>query len=151
MIEDNQELTAQVQEFPVYIDGAEKLAALFRPIQRYVLRPQPEADADAEEERGEALRAVREFKALIPRLTVERAAPTGTATHPTAAAPEDPWQHRSALMRCSSCMWYVRKTPGGTGRSGVGRCRRRAPTMGGYPVVTDLDWCGDHKVDELRR
>ncbi len=30
----------------------------------------------------------------------------------------------------------------------LGRCRRHAPTMGGYPVVYADDWCGDHKIDE---
>lgn len=32
----------------------------------------------------------------------------------------------------------------------VGRCRRHAPTMNGYPVVYETDWCGDHKLDETR-
>lgn len=30
----------------------------------------------------------------------------------------------------------------------IGRCRRYAPTMNGYPVVFTHDWCGDHKLDE---
>jgi hypothetical protein len=30
----------------------------------------------------------------------------------------------------------------------IGRCRKHAPTMGGYPVVYTNDWCGDHKLDE---
>jgi hypothetical protein len=30
----------------------------------------------------------------------------------------------------------------------VGRCRRHAPTMNGYPVVYMDDWCGDHRIDE---
>jgi hypothetical protein len=30
----------------------------------------------------------------------------------------------------------------------LGRCRRHAPTMNGYPVVFVNDWCGDHKMDE---
>ena len=33
-------------------------------------------------------------------------------------------------------------------KSSVGRCRRRAPTMNGYPVIFADDWCGDHKLDE---
>lgn len=32
----------------------------------------------------------------------------------------------------------------------LGRCRRHAPTMSGYPVVMPTDWCGDHKLDENR-
>jgi len=54
----------------------------------------------------------------------------------------DPWQHRSQNMLCKSCMWYAPKS------GSVGRCRRHAPTMNGYPVVFDKDWCGDHKLNE---
>lgn len=56
---------------------------------------------------------------------------------------EDPWAHRSKGMRCATCMWFVSK-----GEADVGRCRRHAPTMNGYPVVYVTDWCGDHKIDE---
>jgi hypothetical protein len=55
---------------------------------------------------------------------------------------DDPWVHRAAGMRCRSCMWYAPKA--GT----IGRCRRHAPTMNGYPVVMVDDWCGDHKLNE---
>jgi hypothetical protein len=60
----------------------------------------------------------------------------------------DPWTHRSEEMRCRTCMWFVVK---GTGdyRGALGRCRRRAPTMSGYPVVFETDWCGDHKLSEV--
>jgi len=57
------------------------------------------------------------------------------------AAP-DPWAHRAVTMRCHTCMWFVPKS------ECIGRCRRHAPTMNGYPVVYDTDWCGDHKLDE---
>jgi len=30
----------------------------------------------------------------------------------------------------------------------IGRCRRHAPSMNGYPVVFVSDWCGDHRIDE---
>jgi hypothetical protein len=30
----------------------------------------------------------------------------------------------------------------------IGRCRKHAPTMSGYPAVYMNDWCGDHKLDE---
>lgn len=59
--------------------------------------------------------------------------------------PEDPWAHRATSMRCGTCMWYVMKTP--VGEQELGRCRRHAPTMSGYPVVFPADWCGDHKLD----
>lgn len=64
----------------------------------------------------------------------------------------DPWVHRSAGMKCRTCMWFVGKEPQAltvTVKSHeVGRCRRHAPTMGGYPVVYMTDWCGDHRLDE---
>lgn len=62
---------------------------------------------------------------------------------------DDPWEHRASGMRCSTCMWYVPKVPTEPGVRPVnGRCRRHAPTMGGYPAVYPSDWCGDHRVDE---
>jgi hypothetical protein len=63
---------------------------------------------------------------------------------------EDPWQHRSENMRCYSCMYYVAKrVPNDEDRNEIGRCRRHAPTMSGFPVVYPFkDWCGDHKLDE---
>jgi hypothetical protein len=51
-------------------------------------------------------------------------------------------------------MWFVPKQRIGTSNSDVnalvqvGRCRKHAPTMGGYPAVYMNDWCGDHKLDE---
>jgi hypothetical protein len=64
----------------------------------------------------------------------------------------DPWRHRSAGMRCQTCMWFVRKEPegliGSIKATEVGRCRRHAPSMNGYPVVYMTDWCGDHRIDE---
>jgi hypothetical protein len=53
-------------------------------------------------------------------------------------------------------MWFVPKVsdrkPGGVGEQQptLGRCRRHAPTMSGYPVVFETDWCGDHKLDETK-
>ena len=60
------------------------------------------------------------------------------------AEPPDNWQHRSTKMKCKTCMWYVRKSESHT----IGRCRRHAPTMNGFPVVFYSDWCGDHKLNE---
>jgi hypothetical protein len=84
----------------------------------------------------------------------------------------DNWKHRSQGMRCNSCMFFVPKVPqndfivaeksaclGHPGRPvtasemlkpsyDLGRCRRHAPTMNGWPVVFVNDWCGDHKLDE---
>ena len=67
----------------------------------------------------------------------------------------DNWKHRSQGMRCKTCMFFVEKVSGpGTANSEVnvfqilGRCRRHAPTMSGWPVMYGTDWCGDHKIDE---
>jgi len=66
----------------------------------------------------------------------------------------DPGVHRSKGMRCMTCIWFVLKQRIGTSNSDinplaqVGRCRRHAPTMNGYPVVYMTDWCGDHRIDE---
>lgn len=62
----------------------------------------------------------------------------------------DPWKHRSKGMRCQTCMWFVLKEASKAPEQGtrMGRCRRHAPTMNGYPVVFEHDWCGDHKLDE---
>ena len=67
----------------------------------------------------------------------------------------DPWKHRSDGMLCSSCMYFVEKVndkqePSVLGAKIVGRCRRHAPTIVGYPVVFTNDWCGDHKLDETK-
>jgi hypothetical protein len=70
----------------------------------------------------------------------------------------DPWVNRSEGMRCKSCMWFAPKVPFGDFKIEgveitsppyhVGRCRRHAPTMNGFPVVFVNDWCGDHKLNE---
>lgn len=57
---------------------------------------------------------------------------------------EDPWKHRNKRMACAACMWFVPKAPS----KELGRCRRHAPSMNGYPAVFTTDWCGDHKLDE---
>jgi len=60
----------------------------------------------------------------------------------------DPWKHRSKGMVCDTCIWFVPKALATLGNSKIGRCRRHAPTMNGYPVVYMTDWCGDHRLDE---
>jgi hypothetical protein len=51
----------------------------------------------------------------------------------------DPWADLSTYA-CATCRYYVPKD------ARLGRCRRHAPTMSGYPVVYPTDWCGDHKL-----
>ncbi|MHC4316650.1 MAG: hypothetical protein ACYSW3_29760 [Planctomycetota bacterium] len=55
---------------------------------------------------------------------------------------EDNWKHKSEMMLCKTCMWFILKGE----RTVMGRCRRRAPTLNGWPVVFRSDWCGDHKI-----
>lgn len=65
--------------------------------------------------------------------------------------PADAWKHRARRMKCQTCMWYVYKSrlvPSMGDADRLGRCRRHAPTISGYPVVFEYDWCGDHKLDE---
>ena len=66
----------------------------------------------------------------------------------------DPWKHRSKGMCCKTCMWFVEKALAeGLVREEskvLGRCRRHAPTMSGFPAVFTADWCGDHKLDETK-
>lgn len=56
--------------------------------------------------------------------------------------PTDNWEHRSANMRCGTCMHFSPKA------GDLGRCRKHAPTLDGWPAVFKTDWCGDHKLDE---
>ena len=68
----------------------------------------------------------------------------------------DNWKHRSQGMRCRTCMSFVTKKAIESKLAesleisdvSLGRCRRHAPTMNGFPVVFSSDWCGDHKIDE---
>ena len=81
---------------------------------------------------------------------------------------EDNWKHRSSNMKCGTCMYFVakevlartvgiaysltdvvkKKKPPEQPKLVLGRCRRNAPTMKGWPALFDNDWCGDHKLDE---
>ena len=58
---------------------------------------------------------------------------------------EDLWAKRSFRMHCDTCIFYVPK-----GEGVIGRCRRHAPTMNGFPAVYPQDFCGDHKIDEAK-
>jgi hypothetical protein len=64
-------------------------------------------------------------------------------------ASTDNWKHRAVAMLCASCMWYVPKPKVvGLEAADLGRCRKSAPTLDGWPAVFATDWCGDHKIDE---
>lgn len=79
--------------------------------------------------------------------------PNAAKCAPEPTSEKDPWKHRSAGMTCATCMWYVEKAVPPLTKVGyqrIGRCRRHAPSMNGYPVVYPADWCGDHKLDEMK-
>lgn len=78
------------------------------------------------------------FKEMYPKITRE-----------VKLNMNDPWKHRSKEMHCETCMYFVFKEVEGKPKH-MGRCRRHAPTMKGYPVVFGTDWCGDHKLDETK-
>lgn len=59
----------------------------------------------------------------------------------------DNWKHRNENMKCKTCMWFSPKESA-NGVANLGRCRRHAPTMSGFPVMFVNDWCGDHKLNE---
>lgn len=58
---------------------------------------------------------------------------------------DDNWSHKGSNMVCGTCMWWVRKR-----ETNLGRCRKKAPTLDGWPAVYETDWCGDHKIDETK-
>ena len=73
------------------------------------------------------------------------------ALAPKLPTPEtkDPWALRSEMMKCGTCMYFRLKLLADGHPSSVGRCRRRCPTMSGYPVVYITEGgCGEHKLDE---
>lgn len=56
---------------------------------------------------------------------------------------KDNWQGKATGMVCERCTFFVPKA------GVIGRCRRHAPTLGGYPVVFTTDWCGDFKLEDF--
>lgn len=67
---------------------------------------------------------------------------------PNEIEPEDadPMIHRPGIVTAKEREMLKGQQP--TEKYHIGRCRRHSPTMNGYPVVFDNDWCGDHKLDE---
>jgi len=59
----------------------------------------------------------------------------------------DRWDRKTNFC-CNGCMFCVPKKVDNTkGSESIGRCRRNAPTMKGYPVISlFMDWCGEHKL-----
>ena len=101
-----------------------------------ITRRLEQAHKDIQSKGGEYFDTVKELYEKTPGKVHH--VPAGALSH----IPADPWAHKSEGMRCSSCMWFVIK--GESKR--IGRCRRHAPTMGGFPVAYTIDWCGDHRL-----
>lgn len=55
---------------------------------------------------------------------------------------KDNWKDKATGMICSTCTNYAPKN------EYIGRCRRNAPTMKGFPPVFPSDWCGEHKMND---
>jgi len=100
------------------------------------------------------IRELKYAKERVPSL-FQSNEPLKAPTEDTPTPTRDPWANRSKSMRCATCMFYVEKEGAGFVKRSlqnatIGRCRRHAPTMNGYPVVFEKDWCGDHKLDETK-
>lgn len=89
-----------------------------------------------------------EFKKRLDEMAPKQLVPGSVEDECCEPAPaRDNWSGRKQRMRCKTCMWFALKKAVTFGKP-LGRCRRLAPTMGGFPVVYMDDWCGDHKIDE---
>ena len=71
----------------------------------------------------------------------------------------DCWANRKSGMKCATCVFFVEKKhvmrdvvinemPIEDPRGTIGRCRANPPTMKGFPIVFECDWCGYHRIDE---
>ena len=72
-------------------------------------------------------------------------------------ANSDCWKDRKKGMVCSTCIFFVEKTPlfdyksidmPVDSRGRFGRCRHNAPTIKGFVPGFESDWCGEHRLDE---
>lgn len=65
---------------------------------------------------------------------------------------KDNWGDRVTGMVCNTCVSFVPKKSWSDSeivdskKGCMGRCRKHAPTLNGWPVVFASDWCGDHKL-----
>jgi len=62
----------------------------------------------------------------------------------------DNWSNRDKERQCRTCMYYVEKIARSsrTVRTTIGRCKRKAPTSNGFPMVYPNDGCGEQRIDE---
>ena len=123
---------ASEEEFKIAQEERLKDSNLFELFEKYIANSLRAAKKELEREifTGRQEEELKELQNQFPKETNEE---------------EDNWAHRSVSMRCGSCMVFVKKKGLITG---LGRCRRNAPTLGGWPAVFESDWCGAHKLDE---
>lgn len=48
------------------------------------------------------------------------------------------------IRNCTLCVYSTR----GSGHAAL-RCRRRSPSMDGFPIIEGDGWCGDYLSDEV--
>lgn len=105
----------------------------------------------AQTEKASAARAAQTEKVEDASRIPAHLRPPAIVGNSAAVSPSenaDNWKHRSMKMVCETCMWFSPKALKTGAQSRLGRCRRNAPTMGGFPAVYLTDWCGRHKLNE---
>jgi len=85
--------------------------------------------------------AAGEAGGSIPKYHAE---PVDQASNAVPIRPIDNWADKAAFV-CATCMWFMVKGPV-FGHSDMGRCRKKAPTLQGWPAMFSTDFCGDHKI-----
>lgn len=136
-------------EAEVHADGCEEMLCADPLTDRRVVREHQklEMSAGLAGLKRSAFADTQKHKIRDTPATLE--SPADVCRRMTGLPPADPWAHRSAGMRCRTCMWYVEKASDSAPlKRGLGRCRRHAPALQGFPVVFAEDWCGDHKLSE---
>jgi hypothetical protein len=93
-------------------------------------------------------KAKQALKLVVDKVVAGSKIADASSTAESKPEATDPWANRHAGMQCRTCVYFVLKNPRGLEPVRLGRCRRHAPTMNGYPVVFLHDFCGDHKLDE---
>ena len=94
---------------------------------------------------GPAGCAARRRLELERTLESERVGTPAKLAPDYATTPADNWpsERGAGTHVCGTCMWFLPKR---AEVERLGRCRRHAPSLSGYPCVYESDFCGDHKL-----
>jgi hypothetical protein len=82
---------------------------------------------------------------FVPKAPVSPPRPIVVAEEDLAALTKGPFESTliaQELDKMTLAIKYVDRS------YDLGRCRRHAPNVSGFPVVFVNDWCGDHRLDE---